>query len=96
MDTISGASDSQRLLLSVADKNKLKEKPYICYFIKFQYLLYAWKKIKSSCKNNTFKILAPTWNEEFELPDKSYTVSDNENYFEYSLKNMGKRLIILQ
>ena len=47
MDTISGASDSQRLLLSVADKNKLKEKPYICYFIKFQYLLYAWKKIKS-------------------------------------------------
>ena len=34
-------------------------------------------------KNNTFKILAPTWNEEFELPDGSCSVSDIQDYFEY-------------
>ena len=33
-----------------------------------------------------FKISAPTWNEEFELPDGSYPVSDIQDYFEYFLK----------
>ena len=28
-----------------------------------------------------------TWNEEFELPDGSYSVSDIQYYFEYILKN---------
>ena len=26
---------------------------------------------------------APTWNDEFELPDKSYSISDIQNYFEH-------------
>ena len=37
-----------------------------------------------------------TWNEEFELPDGSYSVSDIQDYFEYILKTMQKILIILQ
>ena len=32
-------------------------------------IYYKWKNVKSSCNNNTFKISAPTWSEEFELPD---------------------------
>ena len=32
------------------------------------------------------KIAAPTWNEEFELPDGSYFVSDIQDYFEYIIK----------
>ena len=32
-------------------------------------IYYTWKNIKSSPKNNKFKISAPTWNDEFELPD---------------------------
>ena len=36
--------------------------------------------------NNKFKISAPIWNEEFELPDGSYSVSDIQDYFEYILK----------
>ena len=31
---------------------------------------------KKSHKNNKLKISAPTWNEEFDLPDGSYSVSD--------------------
>ena len=45
-------------------------------------IYYTWKNIKSSYNNNKFKISAPTWSEEFELPDGSYSVSDVLNYFE--------------
>ena len=37
-------------------------------------------------KNNEFKTLAPTWNQDFELPDGSYSVPDIEDYFEYIWK----------
>ena len=40
------------------------------------------ENIKRSYKNNKLKILAPTWNEEFELSDGSYSVSDVQDYFE--------------
>ena len=49
-------------------------------------MYYTWQAIKKSCKNNKFKISAPTWNEEFELPDGSYSVSDIQDYFERILK----------
>ena len=46
-------------------------------------IYYTWKIIKSSYNNNKFKISAPTWNDKFELPDGSYSVSDIQDYFEY-------------
>ena len=49
-----------------------------------------------SYKNNKIKISAPTRNEEFELLDGSYSISNMQDYFEYILKSMGKRLLILQ
>ena len=51
---------------------------------------YAWKNIKRSYNANKFKISTPTWNEEFELPDGSYSVSDIQYYFEYILKKHGE------
>ena len=39
-------------------------------------IYYTWKNIKSVYNNNKFKISAPTWNNEFNLPDGSYSVSD--------------------
>ena len=44
------------------------------------------KNIKKLYKNNKFKISAPTWNEEFELPGGSCSASDSQDYFEYILK----------
>ena len=35
-------------------------------------IYYTWKNIKSSYKNNKFKIPGPRWSDEFELPDGSY------------------------
>ena len=52
-------------------------------------LYYTWKNIKSSYNNNKFKISAPKWNDTFELPDGSYSVSDIQDYFEYILKKHG-------
>ena len=37
-------------------------------------------------KNNKFKILATTWNDEFELPNGSYFISDVQDHLEYILK----------
>ena len=37
---------------------------------------YTWKNIKSKYNNNIFKISAPTWNDTFDLPDGSYSISD--------------------
>ena len=49
---------------------------------------YTWKNIKSKYNNNKFKISAPTWNDTFDLPDVSYSISDIQDYFEFIIKNM--------
>ena len=45
---------------------------------------------KSTYDNNKFKISAPTWNNEFELPDGSYSISNIQDYFESILKKHGE------
>ena len=52
-------------------------------------IYYTWKNIKSSYNNNKFKISVPTWNDKFEFPDRSYFVSNIQDYFEYILKKHG-------
>ena len=42
------------------------------------------------------QISAPTWNGKFQLPDEPCSVSDIQDYFEYILKNLMKRLIMHQ
>ena len=49
-------------------------------------IYYTRKNIKSKYNNNEFKISAPTWNDEFNLPDGSYSVSDIQDYFEHIIK----------
>ena len=49
-------------------------------------IYYTWKNIKSSYNNNKFKLSATTWNDRFELPDGSYSVSNIPDNFEYILK----------
>ena len=44
------------------------------------------KKIKSEYNNNKFKILAPTWNATSDLPDRFYSISDIQDYFEFIIK----------
>ena len=48
-------------------------------------IYYTWKNIKSAY-NNKFKISAPTWNDEFELPDGSYSIADIQDNFEIIIR----------
>ena len=49
-------------------------------------IYYTWKNIKSAYNKNKFQISAPFWNDEFDLPDGSYSISDIQYYFEYIIK----------
>ena len=41
-------------------------------------IYYTWKNIRQQYKNNKLEIIAPTRNDEFELPDGSFeTLADN-------------------
>ena len=44
------------------------------------------ENIKSEYNNNKFKVFAPTWNDEFNLPNGSYSVFDIQDYFEYIIR----------
>ena len=83
-------SESHVLILKLTNKLDLRigEKTIALSYLS---IYYTWRNIKSSYNNNKFKISAPTWNDDFELPDGSYSVSDIQDYLEYIFKkNMGK------
>ena len=83
-------SDLYRLLLNLLDKINLKRTDRYVALSNLS-IYYTWKNIKKSYKNHKFKISAPTWNDEFELPDGLYSVSDIQDYFEYILKKHGEK-----
>ena len=69
----SKTSDSHRLSLNLMGKTNLRRKDkYIALSNVSSY--YPWKNITSSYENNKFK--TSTWNEEFDLPDGSYSLPD--------------------
>ena len=79
------------MILNLIDKLDLRrgEKSVVLLSLSIYYI---WKNMKSSYNNNRFIISAPTWNDRFELPDGSYSVSDIQDYFEYILKNHGENI----
>ena len=77
------------LILKLTDKLDLRRGKKIIVLSNLS-IYYTWKNIKSSYNNNKFKLSAPTWNDKFELPDGSYSVSDIQDYFEYILKKHGE------
>ena len=81
----SKTSRAHVLILKLTDELDLRRGEKIIALSNLS-IYYTWKNIKSSYNNNKFKISAPTWNDEFELPDGSHSVSDIQEYFEYFKK----------
>ena len=54
-------------------------------------MYYAQKNIKKSHKNHNFKVSAPTWNEKFDQPDGSNSLSAIQVHFEYILKRQREK-----
>ena len=69
---------SQRLDLRSSDKHTALQNLSIYY---------TWRNIRKQYQNNQLKMIAPTWNDKFELSDGSYSVSDIQDYIEYIIKN---------
>ena len=63
----SETSDPHRLLLNLTDNKDLRRKDKYIVLSNLG-IYYIWENMKKSYKNK-FKISAPTWIEEFELPD---------------------------
>ena len=72
--------------MSLTDKLNLKDSEENMALANLS-IYYTWKDIKSSYNNNKFKISAPTWNDTFDLPDGSYSISGIQDYFEFIIKN---------
>ena len=95
MDTIfmnldnSKTSERHVLVLKLTDKLDLRRGQKTVALSNLS-IYYTWKNVKSSYNNNKFKISAPTWSEEFKLPDGSYSVSNMQDYFENTLKKRGE------
>ena len=67
-------SDPNTLLLNLSNKTDLKRSDnYVALLNLSSY--YTWQNIEKSHKNNEFKI-SVKWNEVFELPDRSYSLSN--------------------
>ena len=81
----SKTSEPHRLKLDLTDKLNLKH-PNKNMALANLSIYYIWKNIKSEYDNNKFKISAPTWNDTFDLPDGSYSISDIQDYFEFIIK----------
>ena len=88
----SETSDPHRLSLNIMDKLDLRRKDKYIALSNLS-ISYTWKNIKKLYKNNKFKISAPTWNEEFELPDGLYSITDIQGYFECILKKHEEKTV---
>ena len=86
MNTLnSNANESNRFINQFNDKLNLKN-PNKNMALANLSIYYTWKNIKSEYNNNKFEISAPAWNDEFNLPDGSYSISDIQYYFDYIIK----------
>ena len=76
--------------LSLADKFNLKNPNNNIALVNLS-IYYTWKNIiqnEHATTINKVKISAPTWKDEFDLPDGSYSIANIQDYFEFIIKNM--------
>ena len=69
----SKTNESHRFKLDLTDKLNLKN-PNKNMTLANLSIYYTRENIKSEYNNNKFKVLTPTWNEAFDLPDGSYSI----------------------
>ena len=74
-----------RFKLDLTDKLNLKN-PSKNMTLANLSIYYTWENIQSEYNNNKFKISAPFWNDPFDLPNGSYSISDIQDYFEFIIK----------
>ena len=61
-------TDSDKFVLNLSQRLDLRSSDKLVAIQNLS-LYYIWKNIKEQYNNNKLKIIAPTWIDEFELPD---------------------------
>ena len=82
----SKTNESNQFIYQITDKRNLKKPNNKNFGVVNLSIYHTLKNIKAVYNNNKFKISAPTWNDEFDLPDGSYSISDIQDYFEFIIK----------
>ena len=80
------ANESKKFIYEFTDKLNLKTTYNKDIGLVNFNIYYTWKNVKSKYNKHKFKISAPTSNDEFDLPDGSYSISDIQDYFEFIIK----------
>ena len=83
----SQANESNKFIYQFTDKLNLENPNSKNIGLVNLSIYYTWKNIKSDYNNNKFKISA-LWNDKFDLPDSSYSISDIQDYCQEVLKQM--------
>ena len=91
MNTIFMNSENSNTITHLTGKIDLRRKVIYIALSNFS-VYYTQRNINKSYKNNNFKISALPQNEEFELPDGSYSISDiyQRFFWIYIKKAQGK------
>ena len=81
----SKTNEPNKIVLNLSQRLELRS---LNIYVALQNLsvYYTWKNIRKQYKNNKIKTIAPTWNDESELSDGPYSVSDIQDYIEYIIK----------
>ena len=86
----SKTNESNKFIYQFTDKLILKPQQQKDGLVNLS-IYYTQKNIKSAYNTNKFKVSIPTWNHKFDLPDRSYSISEIQNYLEFIIKK-HKRL----
>ena len=82
----SKTNESHKFVLNLLKRLDLRGSDKLVAFQKLS-IYCTWKNMRKQYKDNKLKIIiAPTWNNEFELPDGSYSSSDIQDYIEFIIK----------
>ena len=87
-------NDSNKFIYQFTDKLNLKNPNNKNIELVDLTIYYTWKNIKSAYNSNKFKISASTWNDEFDLTDGSYSISDILDYFEFIIKRHCLKILL--
>ena len=86
MNTLnSRTNESNRFIYQFTDKLNLKY-PNKNILLANLSIHHSWRNIKSEYNNNKFKIHAPSWNDESNLPDGSYNIEQIQDYFKFIIE----------
>ena len=83
----SKTNDSNKFIYQFTDKRNLKTPNNKNNGLVNLSMSWTWKNIISPYSNKKLKISVPTWNNEFDLPGGSYSISGIQDYFEFIIKN---------